>query len=52
MKKVFLNKDLLADLEFDTNSSIILYNYKKNKIKTIINFVNKDRLAYITYIKI
>lgn len=53
IKKGFLDKKLSANPEFDTSSnSSALTSYEKDKIETMLGFINKDRLAYMAWARI
>lgn len=52
IKKNFSNKKLLANIESDTDNSTALSSYKREKVKTLLDFVNKDKLAYTAWAKI
>lgn len=45
IKDNFFNKELLANLESDTGNSTTQSSYRREKVKTILNFRNKDRLT-------
>lgn len=46
-KKIF-NKRLLVNFESNTGSLTVSNNYKREKVKTMLDFMDKDRLAYMT----
>lgn len=52
IKESFLIKGLLANLKFDIASLTAPSNYRREKIETILDFVDKNRLAYTALAKI
>lgn len=48
IKEDLSNKKLLTDLESDTSGSLTaLSSYERNKVKIMLGFIDKDRLALI-----